>query len=281
MFIRMAVVYGKQYPPHQRMFIQLAPPEKSDAVVALWTHAGVPQYCGIDEIDSVRASSGGYTFFGFGASGMFAAGVASALDNLLAPWDLVLEGGMGAIHLYAQHGPPFSDDDFARVQSRLLAGGYAPESGDDAEQSTLAAAEYAAALARLVELGEQAKRRQTLSGAELILWDLDHQMWDDEEVSEKAAKALRRIIRTIDQHSLLDYTERDVDEEEFAVRELADYFNGRRNRLDKIRGILDRGKELDAYVRDFGAFELADYMGLVLNSVFGELLLFYEAPERA
>ncbi|GAA2135417.1 hypothetical protein GCM10009844_00660 [Nocardioides koreensis] len=113
---------GNPLPRHGRFYIRLAPVEWPGTLVTFKSNDGSPDsYITQSHVDSIRAVSNGATFFGFGVTGMVAAGIAANLDRMLAPWDLIISGPPGTMHFYATHGPPPLADEWARVEERLAA----------------------------------------------------------------------------------------------------------------------------------------------------------------
>lgn len=123
MYVQYGVWHGAAWPVQASMNVELAPPD--DRRVAIRFHPMVAGAGAVsvlaDDVYSCDADSEGWTFFGFGASGIAAAGIAGALDRLLAPWSLTVRGRHGQFCLRADHGPPPGAALWGELQNRLLA----------------------------------------------------------------------------------------------------------------------------------------------------------------
>lgn len=120
MFVRAGYIDQETVPSHARVFVRLAPPDIPAAVMSWASNDGsgdiifTPQ-----EVTSLRVEVDDRSFIGFGLAGMISAGIAGALDHQLAPWALYVEGPSLSLVMYAEHGPPPSNDEWARIQVRL------------------------------------------------------------------------------------------------------------------------------------------------------------------
>ena len=120
MYVRFGTVDGFNVPPNQTLYLRLAPEDIPAAVVSFADNTGhKDSWYGSGQIYDVQAMSDGALFFGFGASGMAAGLLASKLDHMLAPWEMLFQGPNMNLCVYAHHGPPPLTAEWARVQHRL------------------------------------------------------------------------------------------------------------------------------------------------------------------
>lgn len=186
-FIRSAVIDGQPLPPHQRMYLRLAPLERPEAVLAFASNDGsTDSILTPSHVTDVAVVVDGYTFFGFGAAGMVGAGLASVVDSWLAPWELRVSGPMGYATWYSPRGPSPHQSELDRVHERMYLAQLREDeiSGRDDEAF--------AAVVRAVEL---AHRRVHAQGLDLILIDLDRAFLGEVvEPKWKAARAMRKVV---------------------------------------------------------------------------------------
>ncbi|GIG21301.1 hypothetical protein Cch01nite_20250 [Cellulomonas chitinilytica] len=117
----------------QTVYLRLAPHERPDAALALASPDGSePAYIAARLVDDANVSVDGRTFFGFGVGGMVAAGLASAVDRIFAPWDLQLWFTDGVwLDLHAYRGPAPGQGLLADLEQRLRASRVGPALDDD------------------------------------------------------------------------------------------------------------------------------------------------------
>lgn len=244
-FIRSGVWGGAPLPAHQTMYIRVAPVDMLEAIIAFADNqGGADSMFTAADLYDVRVASDGRVFFGFGAGGMLAAGVAARLDHLLAPWELRMEGPLGFVEVYAHRGPPPSRDELARVEQRLAMGARSAPPTADGD----AAEEYAELMARVVRSVELGTMRESAHGVELIRIDLER-MWIDEEVeiSSKVAGALRGALDALVARDLLPSSEDDTVAQ---LRVAADTYHGHPKHFRRVLKALRECGELGVYELD-------------------------------
>src|SRR4051794_27308555 len=90
LYVRSGYWAQMAWPHGASVKVEIAPPTHPSSLLgfAFQDNNQLGAHVYASEVDEIRASSQGWTFFGFGASGTIAAGLASAIDGLLAPWTL-------------------------------------------------------------------------------------------------------------------------------------------------------------------------------------------------
>jgi hypothetical protein len=121
MVVNFGVWNGLAWPANRYMYVRIAPPDLPQALLSFGdaSGSGADLQLTAADITNVSASSASWGFMGFGLAGMIGAGVASAVDSLLAPWDLEFSGPCGQASLHAYHGPPPGDAEWALVRQRI------------------------------------------------------------------------------------------------------------------------------------------------------------------
>ncbi len=107
--------------PGSRFYLRLAPLQHPGALMSLMsTGSSVERFVPPNQVAIIRAASAGQTFFGYALSGTVTTGLVVEQQAADGPWELMLEGSPGELHLHGPADPP-TVEELARVRSRLEA----------------------------------------------------------------------------------------------------------------------------------------------------------------
>jgi hypothetical protein len=98
--------HGASMPAGKSVIISIAPADHPSSLVGFRAFNGSQMLMHVlpEEVSTLDVASNGWSFFGIGPAGAVGAGLATAIDRHLAPWDLRVSGPVGEFHLHAWGG---------------------------------------------------------------------------------------------------------------------------------------------------------------------------------
>ena len=113
--------HGQALATDRRFYLRIAPLQFPGVAFSLRSvESPTERFVPPDQVSIIRALSGDQEFFAYALSGSVTSGHTVEIGPAEGPWEMMIEGSAGELHLHAPSGAP-ARDEWSRLQERMEA----------------------------------------------------------------------------------------------------------------------------------------------------------------